>query len=267
MRHILRLRSAAAVFAVFAVTPLTAGTLTYSTNSSWVADTTSVLTLNFANVAAGYTTGPSSSGLVVNSAIAIGSVAYYNNLNGYVTSDFQIIGSIGASNILGQANANASQSYWNWGTQAIVFSPTSTGPNSISMRVNFRSGGVPTNVSAFAVNLGLGGGTGSSGTIAVTPQGMSAQTVTTLNQPGLTFFGVSSDTQTFSYFDITITDPSPSGRYIVLDNLSRGTSTITSAPPPPPPPTETPDAATLLTVGTGLAYLGYLRRNRQLDMA
>ena len=84
---------------------------------------------------------------------------------------------------------------------------------------------------------------------------------------GLAFFGVSSDTQTFSYFDITISDPS--GRYIVLDNLSSGTSTITPAPPPPPPPppTETPDAATLITVGTGLAYLGYLRRNRQLDMA
>lgn len=265
MSHILRLHLAAAALAVFAVTPLTAGTLTFTDRPSWLADSTSIITLDFAKVAAGYTSG-SSGGLVVNSAIAIGSQAFYNNLNGYTNPDFQVIGSNGTNNVLRQVFANSSQGYWNWNSQAIVFSDISSGSNNISMRINFRSGGLPTPVSAFGLELGLGGGTGNSGNITVTPQGLGAQTVTTFNQAGgLKFFGVSSDTQTFSYFDITITDPA--ARYILLDNLSSGTSTITTAPPPPPPPTETPDAATLLTVGTGLAYLGYLRRNRELDLA
>jgi len=252
---------AAAAFAVFAVTPLTAGTLTYSDRPSWLTDSTSIITLDFSKFGSG-----NSGGFTVGNNLVAGNQVFYNNLNGHFNNDFQVIGSNGTGNVLRQAFASSSQGFWNWGTQAIVFSDTSTATNSISMRINFRSGGLPTPVSAFGVSLGLGGGTGASGNITVTPQGLGAQTVTTLNQAsGLTFFGVSSDTQTFSYFDITITDPA--SRYIVLDNLSSGTSTITTAPPPPPPPTETPDPATLLCVGSGLAYLGYIRRNRQLNLA
>lgn len=261
MSLILRLHLAAAALAVFAVTPLTAGTLTYTDRPSWLADSTSIITLDFSKYGPGNTGGGASG-----TTLVAGNQAFYNNLNGYFNNDFQVIGSNGTNNVLRQVFANGSQGYWNWNSQSIVFSDTSSGSNSISMRINFRSGGLPSPVSAFGLELGLGGGTGNSGNITVTPQGLGAQTVTTLNQAGgLKFFGVSSDTQTFSYFDITITDPA--NRYILLDNLSSGTSTITTAPPPPPPPTETPDAATLLTVGTGLAYLGYLRRNRELDMA
>ncbi len=262
MSPILRLRLAAAAFAVFAVTPLTAGTLTYSDRPSWLADSTSVITLDFSKFGSG-----NSGGFTVGNNLVAGNQVFYNNLNGYFNNDFQVIGNNNASFVLRQAFANGSQSYWNWGTQAIVFSDSTTASNNISMRINFRSGGLPTPVSAFGVSLGLGGGSGpgASGNITVTPQGLGAQTVTTFNQAsGLAFFGVSSDTQTFSYFDLTITDPS--GRYIVVDNLSSGTSTLTTAPPPPPP-TETPDAATLLCVGSGLAYLGYLRRNSQLNLA
>ncbi len=262
MSLILRLRLAAAAFAVFAVTPLTAGTLTYSDRPSWLADSTSIIDLDFSKFGAG-----NSGGFTVGNNLIAGNQVFYNNLNGYYNNDFQVTGSNGSAFVLRQAYANGSQTFWNWNTQAIVFSDTSSGTNSISMRVNFRSGGTPTSVSAFGLSLGLGGNGGGSGNITVTPQGLGAQTITTFNQAsGLTFFGVSSDTQAFSYFDITIIDPA--SRYIVLDNLSSGTSTITTAPPPPPPPTETPDAATLLCVGTGLAYLGYLRRrNSQPNLA
>ncbi len=259
MSHFLRLRLAAAAFAVFAVNPLIAGTLTYTDRPSWLADSTSIITLDFATYGAG-----NSGGFTSGNSVTSGSQVFYNNANGYFNNNFQITGTNGTSNVLRQVLANGSQSFWNWNTGAILFSDSSTGSNVISMRINFRSGGLPTPVSAFGVGLGLGGGTGSSGNITVTPQGLGAQTVTTFNQAaGLTFFGVSSDTQTFSFFDITITDPA--SRYIILDNLSSGTSTITTAPPPPP--AETPDAATMLTVGTGLAYLGYLRRNRHLETA
>ena len=266
MSSILRLRLAAAAFAVFAVTPLTAGTLTYSDRPSWLADSTSIIDLDFSKFGAG-----NSGGFTVGNNLLAGNQVFYNNLSGYYNNDFQVTGSNGSAFVLRQAfaAANGSQSYWNWGpsgvANAIVFSDTSSGANSISMRVNFRTGGNPTSVSAFGLSLGLGGNGGGSGNITLTPQGLGAQTVTTFNQAsGLKFFGVSSDTQTFSYFDITIIDPA--SRYIVLDNLSSGTSTITTAPPPPPP-TETPDAATLLCVGTGLAYLGYLRRSAQANLA
>jgi hypothetical protein len=127
------------------------------------------------------------------------------------------------------------------------------------MRVTFRTGGLATPVNAFGFALGLGGEGGAAGTITVTPQGLGPQTVTTFDQStGLRFFGVSSDTQTFGFADITITTPN---RYIVLDSLEQGVYTAPVGPPPPPPdPTETPDPATLLCVGTGLAYLGYMRR-------
>jgi len=261
MSPILRLRLAAAAFAVFAVTPLTAGTLTYSDRPSWLADSTAIIDLDFSKFAPG-----NSLGSTVGNNLVAGNQLFYNNLNGYFNNDFQVIGYSNASFALRQAFASGSQSFWNWGTQAIVFSNTTDATTSVSMRINFRSGGIPTPVSAFGVSLGLGGGTGASGNITVTPPGLGAQTVTTFNQAsGLKFFGVSSDTQTFSYFDITITDPS--GRYIVLDNLSSGTSTITTAPPPPPPASEIPDPATLLCVGSGLAYLGYLRRSRHVTLA
>jgi len=263
MSHILRLRLASAAFAVFAVTPLTAGTLTYTDRPTWLSDSTAIVNLDFSTYRAG-NTGPGAP-FTVGSNVTSGSQVFYNNATGYVTSDFQVIGNSNASFALRQAFASGSQSFWNWGTDAIVFSNTTDSTTSVSMRINFRSGNAPTPVSAFGLSLGLGGGTGASGNITITPQGLGAQTVTTFNQAsGLKFFGVSSDTQTFSYFDITITDPS--GRYIVLDNLSSGSSTITT-PPPPPPPSEIPDPATLLCVGSGLAYLGYLRRNRQLTVA
>jgi hypothetical protein len=113
-------------------------------------------------------------------------------------------------------------------------------------------------VNAFGFALGMGGNGGASGTITVTPQGMAAQTVTTFNQAsGLKFFGVTSDTQTFSYADITITEPT---RWIVLDNIEQGVFTA-------PPPTDVPDVATLVCVGTGLACLGVLRRRRLAEAA
>gem|GEM_PF-3633807 len=57
MSPILRLRLAAAAFAVFAVTPLRAGKLTYSDRPSWLTDSTSIITLEFSKIGAGVTRG------------------------------------------------------------------------------------------------------------------------------------------------------------------------------------------------------------------
>lgn len=259
MRHLLRLHLAAAAFAVAALSPLSAATLITNDRGEWLTDVTDLISLNFSTfgggVAAPFTAG---------NTVQPGNLAFYNSMNGYWNSNFQVVGFQNSNYFLGQTLATSSQTWYNWGSGAIMISDTKNALNAISMRVTFRTGGVATPVNAFGFALGLGGEGGASGTITVTPQGMGAQTVTTLNQAsGLTFFGVSSDTQTFGYADITISTPN---RFIILDNLEQGVYNAPVPPPPPPPdPTETPDPATLLCVGTGLACLGYLRRGKALE--
>jgi hypothetical protein len=261
MRHLLRIHLAAAAFAVAALSPLNAATLITNDRGEWLTDVTSLVSLNFDTFSSG-----ASGGFTVGNTVQPGNLAFYNNMNGYFNSNFQIVGQQNSNNFLLQTLATPAQTWYNWGSGAILISDTKNASNTVSMRVTFRSGGVATPVSAFGFGLGLGGNGGTSGTITVTPEGLGPQTVTTFNQSsGLRFFGVSSDTQTFGYADITITTPD---RFIVLDSIDQGVFNTPVPPPPPPPdPTETPDAATLLCVGTGLAYLGYLRRRNTEETA
>jgi hypothetical protein len=254
MRHLLRLQLAAAAFAVAALSPLSAATLITNDRGEWVTDVSSLVNLNFSTFGSG-----NSGGFTVGNTVQPGNMAFYNNMNGYFNNSFQVVGFQNSNNFLLQTLASASQPWNNWGSGAVLFSDTKNASNTVSMRVTFRTGGLATPVNAFGFALGLGGEGGAAGTITVTPQGLGPQTVTTFDQStGLRFFGVSSDTQTFGFADITITTPN---RYIVLDSLEQGVYTAPVGPPPPPPdPTETPDPATLLCVGTGLAYLGYMRR-------
>jgi hypothetical protein len=260
MRHLLRIHLAAAAFAVVALSPLNAATLITNDRGEWLTDVTGLLSLNFDTFSSG-----ASGGFTAGNTVMPGNTAFYNNMNGYFNSNFQVVGQQNMNYYLAQTLASVAVPWNNWASGALLISETKTASNAISMRVTFRSGGVATPVNAFGFALGLGGNSGAAGTITVTPQGLGPQTVTTLNQAsGLRFFGVRSDTQTFGYADITITDPN---RYIVLDSLEQGVYSGSTPPPPPPDPTETPDAATLLCVGSGLAYLGYLRRSRAVAAA
>jgi len=254
MRHLLRLPLAAAGFAFAAMSPLSAATLITNDRSEWLTGVSGLITLNLDTFATGATGGTFTSG----NAVQPGNTAFYSNMNGYFNNNFQVVGFSNATYFLAQTLANVAQTWNNWGTGAILMSQTKDTTNTVSLRVTFRSGGVATPVNAFGFALGMGGNSGASGTITVTPQGMAAQTVTTFNQSsGLKFFGVTSDTQTFGYADITITEPT---RWIVLDNIEQGVFTA-------PPPADVPDAATLLCVGTGLACLGVLRRRRLAEAA
>ena len=258
MRHLFRLSIAAAGFAFAAISPLSAATLITNDRGEWLSGVSGLLTLNLDTFASGATGGS----FAVGNTVQPGNMAFYSNMNGYFNNNFQITGSTGSGNFLGHTLASAAQTWNNWGTGAILLSDTKTSTNSISLRVTFRSGGVATPVNAFGFALGLGGNSGASGTITVTPQGLGPQTVTTFNQAsGLKFFGVTSDTQTFGFADITVPDVS---RYIILDTIEQGV--YTAPPPPAPPPSEVPDAATLLCVGTGLAGLGMLRRGRAMGL-
>jgi hypothetical protein len=257
MRHLLRLSLAAAGLAVTATSPLSAATLITNDRGEWLTGVSGIITLNLDTFSSG-----ASGGFTVGNTVQPGNMAFYNNMNGYFNNNFQVVGMQNSNYYLGQTLANATQTWNNWGSGAILLSDTKTSTNTVSMRVTFRTGGVATPVNAFGFALGLGGDGGGAGTITVTPQGLAAQSVSTLSiGSGLRFFGVTSDTQTFGFADITITTPN---RYIVLDTLEQGVFTNST---PPPAATETPDAATLLCVGTGLACLGFLRRNRAATAA
>lgn len=260
MRHLHHFHLAAAAFAVVAMSPLNAATLITNDRGEWLANVSNLVSLNFDSYSGG-----NSGGFTVGGVLQPGNQTFYNSMNGYFNNSFQVVGQQNANFFLMQLMPSGTQPWFNWGSGALLFSDTKSTNNTISMRVTFRSGGTATPVNAFGFALGLGGEGGTSGTVTVTPQGLGAQTVTTFNQAsGLRFFGVTSSTQTFGFADITI---STVNRYIVLDSVEQGVFTAPAAPPPPPDPSEVPDAATLFCVGSGLAYLGYLRRSRAVEAA
>jgi hypothetical protein len=240
MTSLLRLRLAAAALAVFAASPLTAGTVTYEDRPTWLAAITSLINYDFG-------TGGTQQG-------------YYTS-NGFIpNSNLQIIGAIGSGFEFYTINGTGSP-FYNWNSGRIGFSAAQTAVNSATITINFMGGPV----NSFGINLGLGGSGGGAGNVTVTPQGMAAQTVTTFNQAtGLKFFGVTSDTQTFNSVTLTITDVN---RYIVIDDISTGSFSGSGGGGGGGGSQETPEAATLICVGTGLAYLGYRRRNQGLATA
>jgi hypothetical protein len=77
----------------------------------------------------------------------------------------------------------------------------------------------------------------------------------TLDQPNRAFWGVTSDTP-ISYVDFTIPDATWNGNTVAfLDNFRFGTAQGTEEPP-----ADTPEAATLLLIGSGLVGLASLRK-------
>ncbi len=212
---------------------LSAGTLVFTDRANWAAQ------VNILSNFSGTTITP-------------GSYLSYSTPAGLVLTDLQmsLIGTSvngGTTYSLEQVNASAAQPWFDWGSGTILRSGDKTANNTVKIQVNFT-----TPVNAFGLNFG-GSGTDPSH-ITIAPVGYTSVDVTTLGRPNWNFFGLASNTQTFSTVDIYIND---TNKYLVLDDIARADFVET---PPPPPPVETAEPGTLLQLMMGSGLLAFARR-------
>src|SRR5260221_12414107 len=134
-----------------------AATVTYSERGSWTAATTSLVNFDSGTQAAG-------------------TITYFSNATGLVTTSLQITGynsaAGGGGYELSRVNADASQTWYDWGTGAIIRSADKTSTNTVYVRIAFNAP-----VTSFGFNYGGGGAPPASLTIA--PQGLATITTTT----------------------------------------------------------------------------------------
>ena len=224
-----RSRIALGLLTLAAAANLSAGTVEFTNRLNWEAQVN--ILSNFSG-----------------SVITPGNFIAYNTSTGLVLTDLQLgfVGfSIngGTSYTLEQVNASAAQPWFNWNTGTILRSGDRTAFNTVKIQVNFDNP-----VNAFGFNFGTNvAGAG----VTIAPNGYTPVDVTTLTKPNWNFFGVTSDTQTFSSVDIFVNDP---GAYLVLDDIARGDYSGE------PPTAETAEPGTLLQLVMGSGLLAFARR-------
>lgn len=219
------------LYLLAALAPASAGTITYSDRTTWSSAVTNIVNFDSGTQTAGTATPFSTSA-------------------GLALTDLQIIGynisSTGTLYDVTRVNASAGQPWYQWNSGSILRSGDKTATNTIYLRVQFTNP-----VNAFGFDFGGSGGVSSS--VTISPDGLAASTVATNLQPNFTFFGVTSDTQTFSFANIYIND---AGRYLALDNIAYATFT---APVVTPPPAETPEPGTFAQLALGAGLLAFAR--------
>ena len=221
-----------AAFALGLASNASATLVTYSDRNEWLLQVNNVSTVDF--------TGPAPGGIV-----------YYNTDTGYQSGGITFVGTFSASNyLLFNKNAGPSESWYDWGSGAILVNSEYSASFPRSIRVT-----LPADQYAFGVDLMTGNDPGQ--TVTVRINGGAEFTVPTFVRPTRAFFGVISDTP---ITQIEVFNPPPMA-YLMMDNFSIGQ--VNAAPPP----AETPEAATLLLCGSGLCLLAWTARWKQLRTA
>ncbi len=233
----------AGLLALAAASQSSAGTLTYTDRGAWTSQVTSLINFD----SCGVPPNPS----CPNGSFGLGGVYFTNmQVNGYSVL------TANQNTMIEIFRTTASAPYFEWGaggtgagtilyTNPKVTAP-STNPNTIYARISFTSP-----VSAFGFNFGAGGGSGAPGSVTIAPNGLAPINVTTTQGPAFTFWGVTSNTQTFTFADIYIND---ANRFLVLDDIAQGSFSAA------PPPVETAEPGTLLQLAMGAVLLAIARR-------
>jgi hypothetical protein len=225
-RHFLSL----GLLVLAAAAPASATTLTYSDRSTWESQITSLSNFDMGTQ-------------------TVGTVSTFNTAGGLALTDLQIVG----YNVTGstgydlqRVNASAGQPWYQWNSGTILRSGDKTDSNTVYLHLAFSNP-----VSAFGFDLGAGGGT--PGSVSIAADGLDPITINTNNQPNFAFWGIVSDAQSFSFADLYI---NTSGHYLVLDNIAKGVFQA----PAGPPPAETPEPGTLAHFGIGAGLVFFARR-------
>ena len=224
----------AGLFALAAASQVSALTLTFSDRGTWTSQVTSLTNFNGGAQAVGSSTSIANGGLFSTNL----------QINGYgidLSSPMDLI----------RANAGPSSTYYNWGTGTIIRTQDKPAANTVFARISFTSP-----VSAFGFNYGAGGcqtffngcTPGAAASVTIAPGGLAPINITTVASSPLHFWGVVSDSQTFTFADIVIND---TNRYIVLDDIAQGSFSA---------PAETAEPGTLLQLAMGGILLALARR-------
>lgn len=221
---------------ILVMAPANASTVEYTDQASWLANTSSTTAIPFTGLA------PASSSVT------------YNTSTGLVINGVQFLGYLTATSYqLAVLDTNYVSPYFNFGSPSVQ-SPTydrAQGSNALPyIRVI-----LPTGTTAFSTYLD----TVSPNSLVYDvklPDG-SEYTVPTASRPTPTFVGVTS-TSAISYVDFTVLGTTYNGgTYGLLQNFSIGTAGTAQ---PQVTPSDTPEAATLILIGLGLAFVRKFRR-------
>jgi len=214
-----------------------ASTITYSDPNAWASATNGTSEITFAGIApsGSFTNEGTSTGLTIDGTQFTG----------------QLTATTYALNVLDQLYAAP---FFNWGVPATLESPIYNLPASPTF-VPYIHVVLPSNTTAFAALLGT-----------VSPNDLSYQvtlsdgesfTVGTGARPNLTFFGITADNPV-TYANFTVLNPGTfSGTYGVLTNFQVGSSDQSGGGGGG----QTPEACTLILIGSGLVALRAFRNH------
>ena len=230
------------ILVLAAAAPASATTLDFSDRTAWAAMVTNLSNFDGGTQAAGTSTTMPNGGLFSTNL----------QINGFGADIFTPLDLI-------RANANASTSYYNWNSGTIIRTQDKTPTNTVFARISFT-----TPVSAFGFNYGVGGCQtyfpgclpGAAASITISPGGLPTVNINTVQGNTLAFWGVVSDSQTFTFADIYINDPN---RYIVIDDIAQGSYETA------PPPSEVAEPGTILQLAMGAGLLALARRRFQFQ--
>jgi hypothetical protein len=228
-----------------AATPLYSTTLEYSSRAAWTAAVSAITTTTFDTASGGYTPPPPDG--ILN--ITLGGITLdgikYQVYNGTAENAFNAI------------NGGPAQTYYNWGSGAILQAGLYSGALAhLHMTL-------PGAVTAWGVDLMINGASGGTFTVQVNGGACLAATCSapTFLHPTRAFYGMTSDTA-FSIVDLYY----PANTYGEIDNFS--IATFSAGPAAPEQPTgETPELATILLCATGLIGMAKSRKIRSLTLA
>lgn len=226
------------VLALAAASQASALTLTFDDRGNWTSQVTSLVNFNSCGTPPCAATNFGSGGLVYGDLQVLGFVVITEPFNtGY-----------------GLNRTTASAPWFQWGlggtgAGSILYTDNKLASNTVFARLNFANP-----VSAFGFNFGAGGNSGAPGSVTIAPAGFAPINVTTAQGPTFSFWGLVSDSQTFTTVDIFINSDN---RYLVLDDIAQGTF---NSGPPPPGPEEVAEPGTILQLAMGGLLLAFARR-------
>lgn len=227
--------------ALFTAFPVSAATVSYTDQVAWTTAAGTITQFNFDNIAPSglYTDESTSTGLTIDGAQFVG----YVSPTAY---QLQVVDSMFVF------------PYYNFGSGGALRSPTYDRAQNASF-IPYIQVNLPANTTAIAADLAT-----------VSPNGLayeiilsdgSSYTVNTQARPNTTFLGITSDTA-ITYADFVVLGTQYNGgTFGLIKDFSYATSASQGDQVP------TPEAATLILIGTGLIAFRWLRKRQVSNLA